>query len=251
MCTEGPNAGVVKSVDGGAIFTDVGIPSDSPAFVAPLIMDPKNPARLYSGQAHLWRTDTAASKWKNIGPPGGTPGISAVAIAPRATGTVYVGAGDNGNNGDVWLTQNATAGAPRWEPLSASLPGPLTGLAVDPTNANTLYVSLNTINSGPGGFVYRGTVAGAVPHATVKWVNISNNLPNITFSTISVDAVHRKTLYTGGYNGAFVSTNGGTTWKRLGSALPTVQVFGFAQAHKHLYAFTFGRGAYSIPLPVS
>jgi hypothetical protein len=250
MYTEAPNGDVMKSVDGGTNFNDVPPPGDNAQFVAPLVMDPKNPSRLYSGQSHLWRTDNAAATWKSIGASGGTFGISAVAIAPSASGTIFVGAGDNNNNGDVWLTRNAMAAFPVWQRLTTSLPGPVTALAVDPSAPNVVYVAMDNINSGPGGFVYKGTVTGAVPHASVTWVNITHNLPNFTVRSIAVDSAHPQTLYAGGYNGAFASIDGGSTWKQLGTGLPNVQVFQFVQAHGRLYAFTYGRGTYSLPLPV-
>ena len=250
MYDENPYASVSKSVDGGSNFNDVSPPGDNALFTAPLVVDPTNPSRLYSGQTSLWRTDNAAAKWRRIGP-SSTPGISAIAIAPRATATIFIGAGDDNNHGDVWLTQNSTAASPLWQRLTTSLPGLVTGLAVDPTSPRTVYASLNNINTGPGGFIYKGTVSGAVPHASVKWTNITANLPNVAYTAVTVDSAHPQTLYVGGYTGAYVSTNGGATWSRLGSGMPNVQVFQILKAHGRLYAFTYGRGTYSMPLPVS
>ena len=195
---------------------------------------------------------TVRAHGRNIGPTGGTPGISAAAVSAKTTGTVYIGAWDsNTNDGDVWMTRNAAAGSPSWQRLTTTLPGPVTGLAVSPTNPDIVYASLNNFNSGPGGFVFEGVVSGTVPHAKVHWSNITHNLPNITYYTVAVDQVHPRTLYAGGYSAAFVSTDDGTSWKRMGTALPVAEVFQFVQAHGRLYAFTYGRGAYSIPLPVS
>jgi photosystem II stability/assembly factor-like uncharacterized protein len=95
--------------------------------------------------------------------------------------------------------------------------GCTTTIAIDPTNTQIMYVG------GTSGGVWKSTNAGA------NWVSLTDTwIPNQSVASISIDPKNHNTLYVGTGNGfasideligtgIYKSTDGGGTWKRIGS----------------------------------
>ncbi|MEA2271491.1 MAG: hypothetical protein QOI98_199 [Solirubrobacteraceae bacterium] len=130
----------------------------------------------------------------------------------------------------------------------------VTGVAIDPSNPKTIYVSLGGYAryfAPPGslgddtsklgsGHVFQSADAGESFH------DVSGNLPNAP----ALDVLLRgKQLVVATSIGAFISSNlTGRSWAQLGSSLPNVPVFNVELKPgdpKTLVAATFGRGAYT------
>lgn len=222
---------------------------DRVKFIPPLVMDPNNSQTLYFGTFQLYQTTNGAGLWTSISPdlttgPGFFGNISAMAVAPSNSNVVYVGTDD----GNVQVTQNAGSGAAATWNLANSKLNSVTGIAVEPASASTVYVSV----SGFGvGHVLRSTNATS---ATPTWTDISGNLPDTPVDAIVVDPNVPNTLYIGTDVGAFTTGNdnvGSPTWSTLGSGLPNVAVLALAlqNSTRTLVAGTHGRSAWTLTLP--
>ncbi|HET7451657.1 MAG TPA: hypothetical protein VFL12_02865, partial [Thermoanaerobaculia bacterium] len=78
--------------------------------------------------------------------------------------------------------------------------GPITGLAIDPSNPARLWaVSFN-------GGVFRSVDAGA------HWTPSIDGLADLTVNVIAVDPLHASNLLVGTQEGIFRSTDGGSHW---------------------------------------
>ncbi len=224
-------------------------PNDRALFYAPFAADPSTAGVLYYGTYRLYRTTDRGESWTAIS--GDLTAsqygkISAIAVAPSASGTVYVGSSD----GKVHVTTNAGSGNTFTDITRSPLPGRyVSDLAVDPQNDQVAYVTFSGFNSntpGSPGHVFKTTDRGAT------WSDISGNLPDIPVSTIVLDG---GTLYVGTDTGVYVSENGGATWSAFNDGLPLVAVVDLALfdhgGNKILFAATHGRSVWKIALSSS
>jgi len=148
---------VEKSTSGGNFGTwfvaESGINTgDRSSFFPPLVIDSSNSQALYFGTYRVYQTLDGASSWQAISPdltggPSFFGNLTAVAVAPNDSNTVYAGSGGSHVN----VTTNAGAGpGALWTDRSAGLPPRfITQVAVDPKFAKTAYVTF----SGFSGFV--------------------------------------------------------------------------------------------------
>jgi len=249
-------AGFRKSTDGGATFSTVtaGL-AGGVSFITPMVQDPSDPARFYTGGTLLFRSNKMTF-WEQLGSPsnvtGSTGALSALAVAPTDSNFALFGQGD----GSILRTTRALALSPI-NPLSSDIErwsrprtGNVSWLAFDPTDKNTAYATYSTFGSS---HVWKTTNAGE------SWSPIDGSggtgIPDIPVHCIVIDPSNTARLYVGTDLGVFVSLDGGATW--------TVENTGFANVVTEtlalnvvngatsLYAFTHGRGAFKVTANMS
>jgi photosystem II stability/assembly factor-like uncharacterized protein len=166
--------------------------------------------------------------------------ITAIAPAKSAPNTIYVGT----DTGLVWVTRDLgthwtqTQGLPvRW----------VNAVVVDPTNANHAFAGFSGYREGYNAANVWETLDGGA-----TWSNVSGNLPN---APIEMLTFHQPTgqIFAETNFGVFYASDGSTSqWGRLGSGLPNAPVFDLKVTGdgKTLYAATFGRGVWQIPMPL-
>lgn len=95
-----------------------------------------------------------------------------------------------------------------WAPVNTNLAAsPILLLAVDPTNANTLY--------GSGASSLLKSVDGGVTWSVLTWDSTgSSGAPN----ALTIDPLHPNILYAAGSQRVGRSVDGGTSWESLGAA---------------------------------
>ncbi|MBI4750415.1 MAG: fibronectin type III domain-containing protein [Acidobacteria bacterium] len=236
-----------KSTDNGASFTRVtrGIRDDFD-FIATYALDPSTPRILWTGGRRPWRTTDGAESWSDArGSDFATTLVSAIAVAPSNSASVYMGLG----GGQVFHTINGLDQNPRWT-VSAGLPqGWCNGLAVDPQDPNRAYATFSTFGVG---HVWKTVDGGQT------WKNIDGSpgraIPDIPVNCIAVHPTLSGMLYVGTDLGVLVSTDDGQTWslENTGFANAPVEVLvwettspsGEVALPPVLYAFTYGRGVF-------
>lgn len=242
----------LRSTNGGnssSNFTSATVSSRRNWFT-PLQFDPANPAVLYYAGDRVNRSADHAVTWVVISPdltggPGRDPNY------PFGTVTTVAGAKTDPNrllagtdDGRLWFTTNLGA---NWTRVTDSdLPGTwVTRVMVDPLNAAVAYATFSGFRSGGAlPYVLKTTDGGAT------WASIAGDLPEAPVNDIvAVDS----TLYVGTDVGVFRSANGGASWLTAGEDLPNVPVtdLEYRAASRSLYAATFGRGIFVLPLPAT
>ena len=245
--------GVYKSIDGGAnwgpINTDL-LSGPLGIVVRALAVDPLAPTTLYAAtEQGVYKSTTGGTNWTqtNTGIPDHTK-ISAIAIDPQTSSTVYAGTGGNGvfkstDAAHTWTARNSgiiatqittfssdptnpqilyvgttsgvfksTDGAIHWELKNQGLPAPATSLAIDPQTPTTLYAATEQ-------GVYKSFDSGQT------WIAKNNGITNRATSTITISPLTPTTLYVGTTStfdngGIFTSTDGGETWSPANTGLP-------------------------------
>lgn len=241
-----PGINFRKSTDGGNSFGDstFGINDGGEYFVAPMVMDPSDSQRIWTGGFYLWRTNNSAAAWSRAsGLTAGSESVSAIAIAPTDSNRALVGMGDGLIlRNDAALT---STGVTDW-PSSSPRGGWVSSIAFDPNNKDIAYATYSTFG---GAHVYRSIDGGQ--NWTIADGSLgagTNRIPDIPVHSIAIDPSNTARLYAGTDLGVFVSNDGGANW--------AVETTGFANViTEHLqmqisggvtsvYAFTHGRGAW-------
>jgi hypothetical protein len=250
-------ANIGKSIDGGTRFTTAtrGLdpirssvlgPESNYLFVAPFVMDPSNPDRLWVGGDYLYRTSDGATLWvkaSTLIPDSGL--VSTISIAASDSSRVAAGT----HKGDVMASRAALSATAQtaWR-TSRPRSGWVTSVAFDPRDANIIYATYGNFG---GRHVYRSDNDGAT------WTSIDGNgsqsLPDIPVHSIAIDPDNRSRLYVGTDVGVFVSLDGGGSWmvEETGYGAVVTEWLAIhrdAAGRKRIFAFTHGRGAWRAEL---
>ena len=251
LFAENTGLSIKKSTNGGTSFassiTGITESGGNFLFIAPFIMDPGNPQRLWTGGFAMWRTTNSAGSWTQASlTTCGNEKVSAIAVAPTDGNKVLSGMSDGCiNRTSIGLTSTS---ATNWASVTPRN-GYVSWLAFHPSNSNIAYATYASFNSvGTDKHVYKSTDSGAT------WAGIdgagATGIPDIPVHTIVVDPVNTNTLYIGTDLGVFTTTDGGANWMK--------EITGFANVVteslkinsvagvKTLFAFTHGRGAWRV-----
>ncbi|HYW47943.1 MAG TPA: hypothetical protein VE959_34065, partial [Bryobacteraceae bacterium] len=257
LYVENPHGGMLKSTDGGNTYqsatTGLNEASLNYPFVAYYVFDPADSLRMYVGGTGLWRSEDGAGHWTAASAPADQPAASldnirAIAISPADSNLVLFGM----HLGRIFRNTAALAadGGTVWS-FSQPRTGNVSYLEFDPGRPSVVYATYTTFNSAPGDqHIYRSTDGGAT------WTGIDGSgatgLPDIPVETLLVDPDDSTRLYAGTDLGVFASLDGGATWVRddqpFANAITTNLVIDRNGGTKYLYAFTYGRGVWRVPL---
>ena len=132
-----------------------------------------------------------------------------------------------------------------WASSVPRLGAVVSGLAVDPTNSNTVWATYSTFG---GGHVFKSIDTGTT------WTPMpgtgGNTIPDIPVNSIAINPSDSNKIYLGKDLGVFASVDGGANWLVVNSAqLPNVIVDALVFNRTgtiQLFAFTHGRGAWRV-----
>jgi hypothetical protein len=256
LFAENTRKSIQKSTNGGSSFNSAiaGLTEDGGdfLFIAPFIIDPGNPQRLWTGGFNMWRTTNSAGNWTQASNSTcGLGSVSAIAVAPTDGNKALSGMSDgcinrtsialSATSSTVWASVTPRTGFVSW-------------VAFDPTNSNVAYATYSSFNSvAADRHVYKSSDSGAT------WVGIDGSgatgIPDIPVHTIVVDPVSPNTLYLGTDLGVFTSTDGGANWMKEITGFANVVTeslkINSVSGVKTLFAFTHGRGAWRVATSTS
>ncbi len=234
-----------------------------------------NPAVYYIGlpEGGVWKTSDEGTVWKPIFDREHVPSIGAIAVAQSAPQTVYVGTGDPAGwsftaGHGVYKT---TDGGQTWRNVGLDPTQYITGVLVDPRNANVVLVgALGSRSFGGAANTHRGVYR--TTNGGRSWQHVLYKDPYTGVSSLVYDYRDPKIVYAAFARGAFgltpaqrkalpplgatlyKSTDEGKTWQPLsGKGLPArVRSFRLAVAdgthgqRVYLEAQGFGRDAQGV-----
>lgn len=221
--------------------------NDRVLFYVPFVMDPSSQGMLYLGTHRLYRTNNRGDSWQVISGDltfgeQSRGRISAIAVAPNDSNTIYTGSSD----GLVAVTRNL--GGSWSDATGSTFPRRfVSDIAIRNSSADTAYVVFNgydTHTPSTPGHVFKTGNGGQ------SWQNISSNLPDIPLLSIVLDPRNPNHLYVGSDIGVFRSTNDGASWSYYNQGLATVPVTDLElnDTTRQLWAGTGGRGVYRMSL---
>jgi len=129
----------------------------------------------------------------------------------------------------------------------------VSGIAVDPSDPNTAYISFSGYNAYA---TASGTATGHVFKVvyntglgTATWTNLDNNLGDEPITGIALDS-NTGDLFVSTDFGVNILKSGGSMWTPAGGSLPPVATYGLTidSNARILYAATHGRGAWGLQL---
>ena len=221
----GTGSDVFKSINGGQTWTQSAT-GMLPAFidyVYSVTIDPTNSNVIYATRVDgVYKSINAAANWTQtntgISQQSLLSGMRAVAVDPRNSSVVYVGAGDGG-------VYKSTNGGASWTSITGSLPAnrQVQTIAIDPVDTSNVYIGMEAnVNLGKGGvFVTRNSGA--------SWSNLANGLTVNDVTSLIFDPLVPSIIYAGTRGGGvFISTNRGQAWNPFNNGSPNMFVSGLA-----------------------
>ena len=203
--------GIMRSTDSGETWRRVGINQGihSDAMVRVIANDPSQPQTVFAGtDKGLLRSEDAGESWRSVDSPLSDYCVWAIAIDPADPATMFAGTGTptpaaifrSTNGGTTWdkrpvevAEECPAVGVPR-----------VTGIAIDPTNRNSIWVGLEVDG------VRRSTDGGDT------WTAINGQIPNPDVHNVVVAAGPPKTVVVVVNNDVYTSTDDGANWEPVG-----------------------------------
>ena len=213
-------------------FVDLNVPGQGP-WISPMIMDPTVHTRLFVGTSEVYRSDNGGNMWTELQTPTSILEVNCLAQGTNVPSRLYA----SGNN-FIYRATNALT-SPVWTSIGAGLPDLfITGIAVDPANANRVFVSLSGYVDGDK--VFRSVNGGDA------WTDISGSLPNVPINCIRFhdNGADNDALYVGTDIGVFYRDNDIGNWVYFSNGMPVVNVSDLYinTANSTITAGTYGRG---------
>ncbi len=200
---------------------------------------PGRPNEFYFGSVNggLWKSIDAGRVWEPVfdGQPVGS--IGAVAVAPSAPDTVYVGSGECTLRDSIGFgngVYKSTDGGKTWAHLGLEETQHIGKIAVHPHNPNIVFVAAigHFYAPNPERGIFRSRDGGK------SWQKVLFRNNDVGAIEVQIDPSNPDVVYAGLWNtrrppwfvyapsngpggGIFKSTDGGTTWKELTEGLPT------------------------------
>ena len=228
------SGGFRKSNNGGNNCFGIKPSGANGSWVTPMIMDPTNSHIIYGGFSDVYKSTDGGASWSNMGADGRT----AMAIGTNNPQRLYAAIGST--------LRTSSNGGTNWSDVSGPWGGQsVTGITVDPDDANKVYVTVNGFNASSK--VYRSTNAGS------SWVNETGSLPNTPHNCIIFEDTNgspANAVYVGTDIGVFYRNDDLGDWIPFTNGLPTVEVrdMEIHYGSSKIRAATYGRSIWESDL---
>jgi photosystem II stability/assembly factor-like uncharacterized protein len=199
---------------------------------------PGRPNEFYFGSVNggVWKSIDAGRVWTPVFDSQPVASIGAIAVAPSAPDTVYVGSGESTLRDSMGFgngVYKSTDAGKSWTHLGLDDTQHIGKIAVDPKNANVLFVAAigHLYAPNPERGVFRSTDGGK------SWKKVLFKNENVGAVDVAIDPTDSRVVYASLWNtrrppwytyqpsngpggGLFKSTDGGSTWHQLTNGLP-------------------------------
>ena len=205
--------------------------------ISSLAVDPRNPGVMYVAAASggVWKTDNGGATWVPIFDKQSSFSIGVVTLDQKNPATVWVGTGENNSQrsaayGDgVYRSDDAGR---TWRRMGLEKSEHIARIAIDPRNSDVVYVAAQGPLWSDGGDrgLYKTTDGGRTWSAIlapsertgVTDVILDPRNPDVLVAATWQRRRHVWTLINGGPESALHrSTDGGKTWRKLTTGLPS------------------------------
>jgi photosystem II stability/assembly factor-like uncharacterized protein len=198
---------------------------------------PAQPYTFYVGVVNggVWKTTDAGRTWKPIFDEQPTGSIGSIAVAPSDPNVVYVGSGEGLGRPDLSVGDGiykSTDAGKTWTHYGLRDGQQIPNLAIDPRNANRLFVAVAGHPYGPNEErgIFRSTDGGQSfdkvlykgPDIGGNDVDIDPSNPEVVYATTWEErqGPWENAQWRGTGGGIYKSADGGSTWKQLTNGLP-------------------------------
>lgn len=221
---------------------------------------PSQPNVFYAGfdNGGVWRSTDYGSTWVPLFDEQPTGSIGAIAVAPSDPNVIYVGSGAGIIRPDLAVgngVYKSTDAGKTWTHLGLRDSQMIAQIDIDPSDPNRLFVAALGHPYGPNEErgVFRSTDGGKTfekvlykdAYTSANDVRIDPNDPNTVYAALwqQQQSFIEGSSFGGASGGIFKSTDGGSSWRKLGEGLPAVLQANLAIAPsntKVLYAMLAG-----------
>lgn len=228
-----------RSVDGGINSTSIRPPGANrfTGFVAPFILSPADPSRIYAGRDLVYFSVNQGDTWATGNRGQVLTGEPLVSLAGSHTDplTAYaITAPGSRDRARVMITSN---GGADWRDVTGRLPDRyLVDLSVDPTDHDRVFLAAAGFEND---HVYLTEDGGA------NWRSAGAGLPDLPTWSVVIDPHYPDTVFAGNDVGVFVSTNSGDSWAPFDTGLPEALIamdLSISRVERKLRVATHGNG---------
>ncbi|MGG9962128.1 hypothetical protein [Ferruginibacter sp. SUN106] len=201
---------------------------------------PSQPNVFYIGvnNGGVWKTTDFGRTWNPIFDDQPTGSVGDVVVSPSNPNVLYVGSGEGLQRPDLSVGDGiykSVDGGKTWANIGLKNAQQIGGLAIDPKNENRLFVAAlgHPYGANEERGVYRTTNGGKTwervlykdENTGAIQVTIDPNNSNIVYADMWAgrQGPWENGAWNGKESGIFKSTDGGTTWKKLTTGLPTTE----------------------------
>ncbi len=182
----------------------------------------------------VWKTQNNGITWKPVFDKEGSFAVGVVELDPNNPNIVWVGSGENNAQRSVGYgdgVYKSVDGGKKWRHMGLRDSGHISMIRFHPSDSNTVYVAAQgpLWNSGGDRGLYRSTDGGENwqrileidEHTGINEFLIDPSNPDVMVASSYQRRRHVWTLINGGPGGGIhKTTDGGTTWRKLGGGLP-------------------------------
>jgi photosystem II stability/assembly factor-like uncharacterized protein len=215
-------------------------PAATSGRVVDFAVNPNNFNEYYVAVAcgNVWKTTNSGTTWNPIFDNYGSHSIGCVTLDPNNHNVVYVGTGENNSQRSVsWGDglYRSEDGGKSFTNIGLKKSEHIAKVLIDPRDSRVFYAAAQGPLWGPGGQrgLYKTTNYGATwdsvlyisPNTGVTDVVMDPRNPDVLYAASYQRRRHVWTLLNGGPEGAIhKSTDGGKTWNKLTSGLPSSDI---------------------------
>ncbi|MEM8964238.1 MAG: glycosyl hydrolase, partial [Acidobacteriota bacterium] len=208
--------------------------------IADIAVDPSNRSTWYVAVASggVWKTTNSGTTWEPIFDDQPSYSIGCVTVDPRNPSVVWVGTGENNSQRSVgWGdgVYKSLDGGRSWRRMGLETSEHIGKIVLDPRDSDVVWVASQGGLWADGGErgLYRSTDGGETfelmldisPRTGVTDVVLDPRDPDTVYAASYQRRRHPAILIAGGpESGIHKSTDGGATWRRLDSGLPTTEM---------------------------